>query len=298
MQNVATERLRDYRGPVTNTDIWDAFQLRPDDVIVCTPPKCGTTWTLNIVMMLIHGRVVPDAGNSDESPWLDCGFRDRKAIAEKQASLTRRRCLKSHTPMDGISYGAEPTYIVVYRHPVDAHFSLRNHVANMKDPGILKEMFPEDFEEAFARFVDYPATDSGSDDLTLNSMVHHYLQARQRAHNGNVHFLHYADLSRDLRGQISRLAGILNIDLSEDTLDALTEANTFASMRKVIETSDRRYHENSPFVDHAKFFASGTSNKWQGRLSDESLARYSERCGALLSPEDAAWLNWGDKGQP
>lgn len=74
MQEVRTERLRDYIGPVTNTDIWDDFQLRANDVIVCTPPKCGTSWTLNIVIMLIYGRVVPEAGNRDAAPWLDLAF--------------------------------------------------------------------------------------------------------------------------------------------------------------------------------------------------------------------------------
>ena len=293
MQTVHTERQRDYCGPVTNTDIWDSFQLRPNDVIVCTPPKCGTTWTLNIVMMLIHGGVVPDAGNRDDAPWLDCGFRDRQAIAKKQAGLTRRRCLKSHTPMDGIAYGAEPTYIVVYRHPVDAHFSFRSHVANMKDPRKLAEMFPEDIREGFNRFVDAPLTDTGTDDLSLASIAHHFHQAKLRQDHGNVHFFHYADLSRDLHGQIARLANILKIDLSAEALNALTEANTFSSMRKVIESSERRFHEDSPFVDQAKFFASGTSNKWEGRLNDDDIKRYSERCAELLTPEDANWLNWG-----
>lgn len=220
MQIVRTERLRDYFGPVTNTDIWDEFQLRPNDVIVCTPPKCGTTWMLNIVMMLIYGRVVPDAGNREEAPWLDCGFRDRKAIAAKQASLTRRRCIKSHTPMDGISYGSGPTYIVVYRHPVDAHFSFRSHVENMKDPGPLLEMFPDDIRAGFHRFVDGPLTNAGMDDLTVHSMIHHYEQSRMREDKGNVHFFHYADLSRDLHGQIERLARILEIDLSPEFLTA------------------------------------------------------------------------------
>jgi aryl sulfotransferase len=240
-------------------------------------------------------RAPPDAGNREEAPWLDCAFRDRQAIAAKQSELTRRRCLKTHTPLDGISFGAEPTYIVVYRHPVDAHFSFRSHVENMKDPGRMKQMFPDDIQEGFARFLDGPLTDAGTDDLTMASIIHHYQQARARQSKGNVHFFHYADLSRDLHGQISRLADILKIDLSPETLNALTEANTFANMRKVVEASETRFHEDSPFVDQAKFFASGTSNKWTDRLNDSDLARYSERCASLLSPEDAGWLNWGDK---
>ena len=297
MQTVRVERLRDYSGPVTNTDVWDYFQLRPNDVIVCTPPKCGTTWTLNIAMMLIHGHVVPDAGNREEAPWLDCAFRDRQAIAAKQEALTRRRCLKTHTPMDGISFGAEPTYVVVYRHPLDAHFSLRSHVENMKDPGLMKAMVPDDVQKGFQRFLDDPLTDAGLDDFTMSSIIHHYQQARARQKKGNVHFFHYADLSRDLRSQISRLADILKIDLPPDTLDALTEANTFANMRKVVETSETRFDEASPFLDQAKFFASGTSNKWKGKLSDADITRYTERCASLLSPKDAAWLNWGDHGE-
>lgn len=141
-------------------------------------------------------------------------------------------------------------------------------------------------------------TDTGTDDLTVQSIIHHYQQARAREGKGNVHFFHYADLSKDLHGQIERLARILEIDLSPETLTALTEANRFASMRKVVEASERRFHKDSPFVDQAKFFASGTSNKWEGQLSDDELARYHERCASLLSPEHAAWLNWGDQREP
>lgn len=298
MVAVKTERIRDYIGPVTNTDIWDEFEVRPDDVFVVTPPKCGTTWMLNIVMMLIYGRVVPEAGNREDAPWLDAGFRDRKAIAASLSGQTRRRCIKSHTPMDGISYGAEPTYIVVYRHPVDVHFSFRSHVANMKDPGNLTEMFPDDIGAGFDQFIEGELTDAGSDYLTVASISHHFLQSKARKAGGNVHFFHYADLSRDLRGQIERLAGILDIHLSSKSLDDIAEANTFASMRKAAEISEMRFHESSPFNDQANFFASGTSNKWEGKLSETDIDRYSERLGSLLSPEDAAWLNWGSQRSP
>lgn len=297
MQAVHTERHRDYCGPVTNTDIWSEFKLRPDDIIVNTPPKCGTTWMLNIVMMLIHGRVVPDAGNREAAPWLDCAFRDRQAIAAFLDGLDRRRCIKSHTPMDGIAYGADPTYVVVYRHPVDAHFSFRSHAENMKE-NIHADMFPSDVRAGFDRFLNGPPTDASTDDPTLASLVHHYNQAKARLGGGNVHFFHYADLSRDLHGQIVRLADILKIQVAPHILEGIAEANTFASMRKVVEASEMRFHESSPFLDYAKFFASGTSNKWEGRLNDEDLDRYSDLCASLLSPEDDAWLNWGDQRKP
>ena len=124
------------------------------------------------------------------------------------------------------------------------------------------------------------------------------MQSKCRYSNGNVHFFHYADLSRDLRGQIARLADILNIDLSAQTLDEITEANTFASMRKAAEISEKRFDENSSFHDDAKFFDAGSSNKWEGKLVSESLSRYMERCASLMSPEDAAWLNWGSQRSP
>jgi hypothetical protein len=251
----------------------------------------------NIVMMLIHGRVIPDAGNRKEVPWLDCAFRDQKAMARFLDGLTRRRCIKSHTPMDGIPYGREPTYIAVYRHPVDAHFSLRSHSANMKTD-LLAHLFPEDEREGFQRFVRSSGIGGGSDNHSVASFAHHFKAAKARQDGGNVLFFHYADMTRDLRGHIARLADILNIPVSQGLLDELAEANTFASMRKAVEPTDRRFSEDSPFHDMLKFFASGTSKKWEGRLTDGDLAEYTACIEMLLSAEDVAWVHWGDKRAP
>ena len=154
-------------------------------------------------------------------------------------------------------------------------------------------MFPDNISAGFDQFIEGEPTDAGTDYLTVASIAHHFLQSRARQAGGNVHFFHYADLSRDLRGQIERIAGILDIHLSSQILDDIAEANTFASMRKAMEISEMRFHESSPFNDQANFFASGTSNKWEGKLSETDINRYSDRLASLLSPEDAAWLNWG-----
>ncbi len=297
MAELHTERTREYLGPVTNTDVWSWFKMRPDDVLVTTPPKCGTTWMLNIVMMLIHGKVVPDAGGWHSAPWVDCNFRDRREITDFLDGLTRRRCIKSHTPMDGVPYAPEPTYIVVYRHPVDMHFSMRSFAENLKI-NAFDHMFEGDDRAGFRRFLDGPSTEQGMDDMTLASLALHLGEARAREANGNVHFFHYADLTRDPAGQITRVAGLLDIPLDPELCAEIVEATSFASMRKAVEASDMRFHKDASMHDLANFYASGSSNKWEGRLTAEDMAAYDARMAELFAPEDIAWLNWGDRQAP
>ncbi len=102
----------------------------------------------------------------------------------------------------------------------------------------MKAMVPDDIQEGFQRFLDGTLTNTGLDDFTISSIIHHYQQARAREKKGNVHFFHYADLSQDLSGQISLLADIMKFDPTPGILDALMETNTFANMRKVVETSE------------------------------------------------------------
>lgn len=79
----------------------------------------------------------------------------------------------------------------------------------MTDNSSLIGLFPPDVRLGFQRFLDGPLAEAGSDDLTISSIVHHYKRAQLRQKRGNVHFCHYADLSRDLHGWIERLAEIL-----------------------------------------------------------------------------------------
>ncbi len=117
----------------------------------------------------------------------------------------------------------------------------------------LDHMLPEDERAGFRRILDAPLTDGAADDLTVASLVQHYTESRARQANGNVHFFHYADLSRDLPGQITRLAGLLDIPLTDALRDESARARTFTSMRKAMETSERRFHKNTPFQDLADF---------------------------------------------
>ena len=51
------KRTKTYLGPITDCTRWDGFDLRADDAFICTPPKCGTTWSQNIICMMLQGCV-------------------------------------------------------------------------------------------------------------------------------------------------------------------------------------------------------------------------------------------------
>ena len=61
-----------YRGAITDPDRWGVWKPSHGDIIVCTPPKCGTTWTQTMAVMLLHGG--PDLPEAVPvmSPWVGC----------------------------------------------------------------------------------------------------------------------------------------------------------------------------------------------------------------------------------
>ena len=56
---------------------WDGFEFRPDDIVISTPPKCGTTWTQMICALLVFQTTDVRPPLDVISPWLDMHDRAR-----------------------------------------------------------------------------------------------------------------------------------------------------------------------------------------------------------------------------
>ena len=150
-----------YIGPITDTRRWESFQPRPDDIIICTPPKCGTTWTQAICASLIHG-VGHDLVVPEHSPWIDAIFEPIDNLLERLEAQTSRRFVKTHSPLDGITYDDHVTYLVVLRDPRDAFCSMLNHRDNMNDADLAFTIFPGS-ENPFDEFLNRPLESSAWD---------------------------------------------------------------------------------------------------------------------------------------
>ena len=277
---------RAYTDSVSDSCRWNAFVPRVGDIVVSTPPKSGTTWTQGILAMLIAGDPAVDAQTSMKSPWIDFTMRDLGEVMARLEAQTHRRQVKSHTPFDGIPFWPEIRYVTVYRHPIDAHFSYRKHLANMaRDVGQapLSENPTESFQEFLAEEVDHRG---------LGPILDHYRCTLAREPRENLIRLHYADMLRDLPGAVASLAAHVGIAHPAEVMAAITEAATFASMK----TNAGRFTPSAGqgfWKADAGFFDSATSNKWEGQLTAGDLAAYDAKVDAMLSPEQRAWLEWG-----
>lgn len=282
-----------YLGPLTDNRRWDMVGIRPDDVIVVTPPKSGTTWMQTIIALLFSGDPDVETELSMKMPWVDFRIREIEEVAERLDAMRHRRCLKSHTPMDGLPLDDHARYICVFRHPLDAHFSNRAHLRNMPMP-FFGLWYPEDDLNGitFRRFLDGGAEGYDGDAMPLAYILHHYKAALAIAERTNVSLFHYADMTRDLTGTFAKVADLLGISYAPAVMDQLVQAARFDNMKahaaRFAPAGGKGFMKSD-----SEFFQSGSSGKWVGELNDEELAAYDALMDAHLTQQERAWLEFG-----
>src|SRR5207248_6193555 len=87
--------VRRYEGIVFDSSRWHGFELRPGDIIISTPPKCGTTWTQMICALLVLQEPELPLPLDTLSPWIDMVTRARAEVFDALAAQTHRRFIKS-----------------------------------------------------------------------------------------------------------------------------------------------------------------------------------------------------------
>jgi hypothetical protein len=305
MADSQTPRTR-YRSIIADSGRWDGFAFRPGDVVISTPPKCGTTWTQMLCALLIFDGPAFPAPLDQVSPWLDMCNRPLAEVMAALAAQTHRRFIKTHTPLDGLPLHPDVTYLVVGRDPRDVAISTEHHTANMDFEHFLAlraaavgnedlaELPPRRVpsEDPVERFRTFVADETLGGSPTLASVLHHLDMAWQRRRDPNVALFHYADLKADLAGELLRLAGVLGIACSPERARELAAEASLSRMReRAADVAPNASQGN--WKDVRAFFRSGGSGEWRERVSAADLAAYEARVAQLVGPDLAAWAHGG-----
>jgi aryl sulfotransferase len=282
---------------------WAHYRPRPGDIVIATSAKCGTTWTQQIVSLLVFASPEPRELGA-LSPWIDHRIRPIEDVIAGIEAQTHRRFVKSHLSFDAMPIYDSVRYIHTARDGRDAFMSWHNHSSNYSEMvlaafdaaglgdetiGIPLPRAPKSPAEFFDTWIMEGPESNKRNDFSCSKffeLERSYWRERGRE---NLLMVHYNDLKADLSGEMRRIAGFLGIDIPEKLWPELVEAARFETMKK----------NGAQILPHAtmawdkgyeRFLFKGSNERWRGVLSEEQLARYEARVNAELEPVLAQWL--------
>jgi aryl sulfotransferase len=295
------DELRHYDHFAWDNARWDGFEFRSDDILVCTSYKAGTTWTQMICALLIFQETEFEKPLAEISPWMDIKSSPIEEIQELYNQQEHRRFIKTHTPLDGLPWRDDLTYLAVVRDPRDIYISMLNHLKNSnpeseaifmkeaRDGGGLPPEPPEDPNELFPMWLNTGSFPWEKDGFPFWSVFNHAQSFWERRDQANIHLFHYSDMKRNLEGQMRKIAKFLGIEVPEGKWASLVDAATFSTMKKnadkmAPDTDVKMWKSNSDF------FRKGTSGQWKGVISEENLALFDKTVKERYDHQMLEWL--------
>jgi len=257
------------------------FEVRPNDVWVVTYPKCGTTWTQEIVWQIVNG-VDKEGANRyilQRSPFLEMeclidypgeapADADNDLLckafsldwAEKQKSP---RVVKSHLTFKHLPDDLLEKVKVVYvaRNPLDCCVSYFHHYHLYEDYKLKADFkkFAELFKEG---------------DLEYGSYWNHLESGVEKMKHPNLKFIWFEEIKKDPLKVIKELCDFTGYKLSEEKLAELVDITSASKMREARGKSagnDEKLKET-----RMNFIRKGQVGDSKNAFSGEELEEYTK----------------------
>ncbi len=295
-------RTHTYVTPASDSARWEHWRPRAGDIFVCTPPKTGTTWTQMLCALLVHQSPKLPLPLTRLSRWLERYTEPVEDVVADFEKQTFRRIVKTHTPLDGLPYYEDASYVFCGRDPRDAFLSSVDHLANISDTSLadakkrigLPEdfVFPTDPNLLFQMWMTVPTQPWVPDGFPMGSVLYYASSFWPYRKLPNILFIHYDDLSDRLEEEMRSLSRFLKIPIDGRIFPSLVEAAKFETMRQ-----DGR--ENAPgahvgeWRDADAFFKKARRGEWRTVLNLENQALYERTASERLDPILRKWLEGG-----
>lgn len=243
------------------------FQPRPTDVIVATNPKCGTTWTQQIVHGLRSRGSMDFEEISLAVPWFESAHMLGIDLDAPQAA--EPRAFKTHLPWNMLHKGGRNIYVM--RAPGDALVSAYHFQSGwMFEPGAISL---EEF--GFESFLAQPEA---------NSFWRHLRSWWEQRQREDVLMLSYEDMKEDLEGAVRRIATFIGLQADEELIALVTRQSSLEFMR----AHERQFDDHVTTARFNRLMGlppeSRTTKVRTGRVGDSQTL--SPRLRAAL---DEAW---------
>ncbi|XP_042911191.1 sulfotransferase ssu-1 [Parasteatoda tepidariorum] len=206
------------------------YKPRSDDIFLATYPKCGTTWTGQILLLLLQ-KGEPLKKSSDilaKAPVLEM------TGAEFVEKMRRPGPIKTHLPFHLTPWSEDAKYICVARNPKDCCVSYFHHLTNL--PG---HNFNGTFEEFFELFI------SGKTDY--GDYFDHLMSWYPHRNEPNVLFFTYEELKEDLDAAILKMATFIDDEKYAEPIrsdsEILENIKKYSSLKEMKESMAKSFKD-------------------------------------------------------
>ncbi|XP_052418921.1 cytosolic sulfotransferase 3 [Carassius gibelio] len=255
------------------TDNWEKvknFQARPDDILIATYPKAGTTWVSYILDLLYFDNDSPERQTSQpiymRVPFLESCFKVIPSGTELADNLpTSPRLIKTHLPVQLVpkSFWEQNSRIVyVARNAKDnavSYFHFDRMNMGQPEPGDWNTFLQKFIEgkKVFGPWYDH---------------VSGWWEKKQTY--SNLLYMFYEDLVEDTGREVERLSSFLGLSVSTKEREKITKGVQFDAMKQNKMTN----YSTIPVMDFkiSPFMRKGKVGDWKNHFTVTQNEQFDE----------------------
>jgi aryl sulfotransferase len=217
------------KDELRDSTIWDCVTPRPDDIVITSYSRSGTTLTKQIVNLLVNGHDNFEYLH-DLSPWVERTGAPLDDKIERIKNLPYRRFLKSHLPFDALPYYPKWRYICLVRDGRDVAVSLFNHLHAFTPEAYLTFPIKLDYNPP-SNFADFweEWLETTKHYWDFFEFINSWWQVRDIP---NVLLVHYANLIQNKPNSLEKIANFLDIEADAERQEMILHKSSLEYMRE------------------------------------------------------------------
>nr|KAF6449046.1 sulfotransferase family 1C member 2 [Rousettus aegyptiacus] len=279
-------QLREVAGiplQATTVDNWSQiqnFEAKPDDLLICTYPKSGTTWIQEIVDMIEQNGDMEKCQRAiiqHRHPFIEWARPPHPSVlrwfllayfkgVEKARAMPSPRTLRTHLPTQLLPpsfWKNNCKFLYVARNAKDCmvsyyHFQRMNQM--LPDPGT--------WEEYFETFV--------SGKVCWGSWYDHVKGWWEIKDRYQMLFLHYEDIKKDPKHEIQKVMQFMGRNLNETILDKIVQETSFEKMKENPMTNRSAVPTSILDQSISPFMRKGTVGDWKNHFTVAQNERFDK----------------------